>query len=142
MADVFSEEKRSEVMSKIRSKETQAERLAFSYLRKQGIYFQKHYKRAVGNPDIALPKKKRAVFIDGEFWHGRTYEKVLKNRPAGDYWITKIKNNMDRDKINRQKLLADGWEVMSVWDSDIKRIRTRATTLEEIARFLIQGIEV
>ena len=62
--DVFTKKKRSEIMSKIRSKNTIIEKIAFSELRKAGIYFQKHYKKIAGNPDIALPRKKMAIFVD------------------------------------------------------------------------------
>jgi len=128
--------KRSEIMSRIRSKETQAEKIAFQYLRQQKIYFQKHYARAAGKPDIALPRKKRAVFIDSDFWHGRTYEKVLKNRPSDDYWVTKIARNMERDKQQREELRIQGWAVLVIWEEDIKRKRTRSEGLRKIADFL------
>lgn len=84
MADIFSSEKRREVMSRIRGKNTKAELIVFRYLRKEGVYFQKHYKRAPGSPDIALPRKKRAVFIDGDFWHGKTIDRVMERGPE-DY---------------------------------------------------------
>ena len=54
-------------MSKIHARNTKAEVLVFRELRKRGLYFQKHYKRVKGSPDVALPRKKRAVFIDGDF---------------------------------------------------------------------------
>jgi len=78
MADVFTPKKRSEIMSKIRSENTKAEVLVFRELRKRRIYFQQHYKRIAGNPDIALPQKKKAVFIDGDFWHGYQFSKRKK----------------------------------------------------------------
>lgn len=136
MADVFTPEKRSEVMSRIRSKNTKAEKIVFSYLRQQKVYFQKHYVRAPGKPDIALPRKKRAVFINGDFWHGRTYDKVLSNRPAGDYWVIKIKRNMERDIVTIDTLTNSGWKVLVVWEADIKRKRTKDATLAEISKFL------
>jgi DNA mismatch endonuclease, patch repair protein len=136
MADVFSVEKRSEIMSKIRSKDTVVEKIVFQYLRKQKIYFQQHYSRAHGKPDIALPRKKKAVFIDGDFWHGRDHKRLLRTRPKGDYWIKKIRYNMDRDKLNRAKLAKDGWVILAVWETDIKRKRTQPAELEEIAEFL------
>ncbi len=136
MADVFSTDKRSEVMSRIRSKNTKAEMIAFSYLRKQKIYFQKHYSKALGKPDIALPRKKIAIFIDSDFWHGRTYNKVLKNRPPGDYWIMKIAKNMERDKLTRDLLRTKGWKILIVWEEDIKRKRTRYESLAIIGAFL------
>jgi DNA mismatch endonuclease (patch repair protein) len=68
MADIFSPSKRSEVMSRIKSSNTRAEKIVYSYLRKQKVYFRKHYKNAsAGDPDIAKPRLKRAVFIDGDF---------------------------------------------------------------------------
>lgn len=67
MPDMFSAQKRSEIMSRIRSKGTEAERITFKYLRQNKIYFQKHYARVAGKPDIALPRKKKAFFIDGDF---------------------------------------------------------------------------
>lgn len=70
MADVFTKKKRSEIMARIRSKDTAIERFVFKELRKRGLYFKKHYKRIKGCPDIALPRAKKAVFIDGDFWHG------------------------------------------------------------------------
>lgn len=69
MTDVFDPEKRREVMKLVKSKNSKAELIVFRYLRKQGIYFQKHYKKASGRPDIALPRKKKAVFIDGDFYN-------------------------------------------------------------------------
>jgi DNA mismatch endonuclease (patch repair protein) len=77
--DVFTKEKRSELMSKIRSKNTGIEKVVFREIRKRGIYFQKHYGRVAGNPDIALPRKKIAIFIDGDFWHGYQFEKIKKS---------------------------------------------------------------
>lgn len=139
MPDMFSPKKRGEIMSRIRSKETEAERIVFKYLRQNKIYFQKHYARVAGKPDIALPRKKKAVFIDGDFWHGRDYERILASRPEGDYWPAKIAYNMERDARNRAELTEKGWKLLVIWESDIKRRRTRDSALEQIARFLAEG---
>lgn len=139
MTDMFSSEKRSELMSKIRSENSKAELIVFAYLRHNHIYFQKHYKRAIGRPDIALPRKKLAVFIDGDFWHGRTLEKIkTTRRNPDDYWIIKLESNISRDERQNKELVQSGWKVMRVWESDIIRKRTSAATLDEIARFLTQ----
>ncbi len=124
-------------MSRIRSKETQAEKIAFRYLRQSKIHFQKHYAKAAGKPDIALPRKKKAVFIDGDFWHGKTYEKVLKNRPHNDYWVAKIARNMERDRLQRTALIEAGWTILQVWEEDIKRKSTRDETLLRLKTFLL-----
>ena len=116
MTDHISPEERSVLMSKIRSKNTTAERIAFSYLLKRGLYFQKHYKRAPGTPDIARPRKKRAVFIDSDFWHGRTLDKLIKRRGSeDDYWVKKIRRNMERDSEQRAALVVEGWKLLIVW---------------------------
>lgn len=107
-------------MSKIRSKNTEAEKIIFRELRKRDIYFQKHYKKAPGNPDIALPKKKKAVFIDGDFWHGYRFSKLKKRLPK-KYWLKKIEGNIKRDRKNRAKLKREGWKVLRIWEHEIKK---------------------
>ncbi|MEX1995484.1 MAG: very short patch repair endonuclease [Candidatus Saccharimonadales bacterium] len=135
--DVFDEAKRREVMSKIRSENTQAEVIVFSYLKREGVYFQKHYKNALGKPDVAQPRKKRAIFIDSDFWHGRTYDALAKRRGSDtDYWVLKIAANKARDERQRKQLVDLGWGILEVWEEDIKRKRTRETTLEKIKTFL------
>lgn len=133
MPDRFSKEKRSLIMSKIRSKNTKAEISVFRELRKNGIYFQKHYKNAIGNPDIALPRKKKAIFIDGDFWHGYNFVKLKKRLPK-KYWLKKIENNINRDNNNNLQLRENGWEVLRIWEHDINKNIDKA--IEEIVCFL------
>lgn len=122
-------------MSRIRSKNTKAELVVFRYLRQRGIYFQKHYAKAPGKPDIVLPRKKKAVFIDGDFWHAREYRKTLARMPEG-YWKEKIKKNRKRDLKYFKQLSEEGWCFLRVWESDIIRKRTQEKTLEKIKDFL------
>lgn len=135
MVDIFPKEKRSEIMSRIRSKNTQVELAVFRFLRKEGIYFQKHYKRVPGCPDISLPRKKRAVFIDGDFWHGRFYLKELRSEYS-DFWKKKIEGNIARDKKQRQHLKNMGWKILTVWEGDLKVKKTREKRLSKIKDFL------
>lgn len=132
--DVFNKEKRSEIMSHIRSKNTKAEVLVFKELRRRGVYFQKHYQKAAGSPDIALPRKKIAVFIDGDFWHGYRFSRYRDRLPK-EYWREKIESNIKRDKRNRRILKNEGWEVMRVWEHELKK-KPFLNTIEKIARFL------
>lgn len=124
-------------MASIRSKNSKAERVVFSYLRREGVYFQKHYKRVAGKPDIALPRKKKAVFIDGDFWHGRRLDEWISKNGEHNYWADKIRNNIVRDKKQRAELRADDWQVLVVWESDILRKRTQTETLQTIHKFLV-----
>jgi len=107
-------------MSKIRSQNTHIEILVFRALRKRKIYIQKHYKKAIGNPDIALPRKRKAIFIDGDFWHGWKYISISRIR-RNAYWGPKIAGNIRRDRRNRLRLKKDGWEVLRVWEHDIEK---------------------
>ncbi|MYB75886.1 MAG: very short patch repair endonuclease [Chloroflexi bacterium] len=134
MADIFSKAQRSAIMSNIKSTNTQAELLAFRYLRRKGIYFQKHYGKVIGRPDIALPRKKKAVFIDGDFWHGRDVNRLSGKK----YWENKILANIQRDKKVNQQLSGLGWTYLRVWESDIKRKATRDRSMQLIEEFLAE----
>jgi DNA mismatch endonuclease (patch repair protein) len=134
--DIFSPDKRSEIMAKVQHKNSRAELTVFSYLRKNKIYFQAHYRKAPGNPDIALPRKKKAVFIDGDFWHGRTIERIRARRGPNDFWTKKMERNVERDKEQTALLLENGWQILRVWESDITRKATREEVFIRIRNFL------
>lgn len=120
-------------MSKIRSRGTKAEKIVFRELSKRGIYFQKHYKKAIGSPDIALPSKKRAVFIDGDFWHGYRFSKLKKRLPK-KYWLGKIGKNVERDRIITNKLKKDGWQVLRIWEHEIME------DMEKVIRKIVKQV--
>ena len=121
-------------MSRIRSKNTGIEMLVFRELRRRGIRFQKHYGRVVGTPDVAVPKKKIAVFVDGDFWHGFRFPS-WKKKLSSKFWIAKIERNRRRDRRNFAKLRRDGWRVMRVWEHQLKK-ENQAESLGRIANFI------
>ncbi len=121
------------MMSKIRSSNTKIELAVFKRLKKRGIYFQKHYKKAPGTPDIALPRKKKAVFIDGDFWHGNNFE-TLRNKISGEYWLNKIENNISRDIKVNAILKENGWSILRVWETEINN--QIDCTMDKIYKFL------
>jgi len=116
MADIFTPEKRSWVMSRIRSKDTKIEKTMSLLLRKNKIHYRRHPK-LFGSPDFVV-EKKILVFCDGDFWHGYRYEK--KKKPPKKFWRDKIERNMERDRKVGRKLRADGWPVVRLWEHDIK----------------------
>jgi DNA mismatch endonuclease (patch repair protein) len=118
--DKFTSEVRSQIMAAIKQKNTKTELALFKGLRDHKIKFQKHYKKATGTPDIAIPSKKLAIFIDGDFWHGYRYPK-WKKRLTSPYWISKIEGNMARDKRTSRALKKSGWTVLRFWEHDIKK---------------------
>jgi DNA mismatch endonuclease (patch repair protein) len=124
-------------MSRIRGKDTKPELLVFRYLRKNKVYFQKHYRSREGIVmDVALPRKKMVVFIDGDFWHGRSVQKVLERRGESDFWTKKLIRNIERDREQSARLTSRGWKILRVWESDLKRKSTRQESLSSIKSFL------
>ena len=117
MADIFTPEKRSWVMSRIRSKDTKIEKKMASLLRKNKIRYRR-FPNIFGSPDFVV-EKKLLVFCDGDFWHGYGYGK--KKRPRKKFWRDKIERNMGRDRKVTRKLRADGWSVVRLWEHDIER---------------------
>lgn len=114
-------------MANIKGKNTKPEVIVFRYLRQHGIYFQKHYKRALGSPDIALPRRKKAVFIDGDFWHGYDLERRKGLLPI--YWSQKIIRNVKRDRRYRKELVSNGWQVLRIWEHELSKDRIDDTML-------------
>src|SRR3982751_2984727 len=102
MADVYSQEVRSHVMSKIRKKDTKPEIIVRRFLFKNGFRFRIHVSDIIGNPDIVLPKYKTVVFVNGCFWHAHEncrYNRMPKSRP--EYWGPKIKSITNGSIIRR-----------------------------------------
>lgn len=120
MTDVHSPEIRSKNMAAIKSANTGIERIMFTELTRRKIYFKKHYQIGRINTDIALPHRKIAVFIDGDFWHGYRFA-ALKKRLPNKFWVKKIENNIKRDRKNGAKLRKLGWKVLRFWEYQIKK---------------------
>ncbi len=130
MADKFSKETRSFIMSRIRGKDTKPEILVRSYLFSRGLRFRKNDKRYPGSPDLVLPKYNTVVFVHGCFWHlheGCQYAKMPKSNV--EYWEKKLYGNRERDARNKEELKAMGWKVITVWECELKK-DLREETLE------------
>jgi DNA mismatch endonuclease, patch repair protein len=121
MPDVFSKEKRSRIMSRIKGKDTKPEKLVRSLLHRMGYRFRLHVRDLPGNPDIVLPRHRKIVFMNGCFWHGHPNCKRAKlpetNRP---FWEEKIGKNMKRDRSTLRKLRKTGWRVLVVWQCEMR----------------------
>jgi DNA mismatch endonuclease, patch repair protein len=114
--DRHTKEQRSFNMSQVRSKNTRPEKLVFRELKKEGLKFHKHYK-ILGKPDVVFLKERLVVFIDGEFWHGKNFNKWSGS--LSNFWIKKINNNIKRDRRIRRQLKKNGWKVLRLWDKKI-----------------------
>lgn len=109
-------------MSKVKLKGGTAETVLARALWRQGYRYRKNDKRLPGSPDIAILKYQIAVFVDGEFWHGKDWdarkERLKRNRK---YWIEKIEENMARDLRNDQLLTRAGWAPIHFWEKEIMK---------------------
>lgn len=112
-------------MSKIRSKNTKVElffrKILSAEVYPKGLRYRLHYKKIVGNPDIVFVKQKIAVFIDGDFWHGRHYGKKGEGKNWKKFWKDKIETNMSRDRHVNRQLKKESWKVARIWESDVKK---------------------
>lgn len=134
--DVHSKETRSFNMSKIKGKNTKPEILVRKYLFSQGLRYRLHSKTLPGKPDIVLPKYHTVIFIHGCFWHGHDkckYFVVPKTRT--DWWLNKINANKENDRKNFELLQEMKWDVITVWECDLKKGK-RENTLLKILEFL------
>jgi DNA mismatch endonuclease (patch repair protein) len=104
LADIFTKEKRSDIMSKISGKETKPEILVRKYLFANGFRYRKNDKRFPGKPDIVLPKYKTIIFIHGCFWHGHNCKRGKLPETRKSFWKKKISQNIERDKRNNDIL--------------------------------------
>jgi len=118
MTDIFTPEKRSWVMSRIRGTNTKIDIKMKKMLADTG-YKWEMYPKMYGNPDFVHKRKKIIIYCDGDFWHGYRYNE--KKKPAKKFWRDKIENNMRRDQKYTRKLRREGWSVLRIWEHDIEK---------------------
>lgn len=114
--DVHTKAQRSYNMSRIRSKNTKPELVLFKKLKETKLKFRRHYP-IPGKPDVVFVKEKLAVFVDGEYWHGKNFGKWKDQ--LSEFWLKKIGTNIKRDRSLRRQLKKDGWMVFRVWGRDL-----------------------
>ncbi|MGC4015783.1 MAG: very short patch repair endonuclease [Luteolibacter sp.] len=124
MADVFTPEKRSEVMSRIRGSDTRPELIVRALLHRHGYRFtvKGPLNRSLpGRPDLVLPKYRTVVFVHGCFWHGHEHcpdFRLPSTRP--EWWAAKISGNKARDLRAENALRSLGWHVVTIWACAVK----------------------
>lgn len=113
---------RSELMRKIRSKDTGPEKALRKLLWNAGVRYRKNVAKLPGTPDLVIQKHRIAIFIDGEFWHGYNWEeKKEKIKSNKAYWLPKIEKNIVRDKESDQRLEYIGYRVIHFWQHEIEQ---------------------
>lgn len=121
MADVFSKEKRSEVMSKVRSKANKTTEIKLiNFFKKYNIHGWRRNYKVKGHPDFVFLDQKTAIFVDGCFWHGHD---CRNTRPVdnADFWQKKRERNITHDKEITEYFQNRGWKVIRIWECELKK---------------------
>ena len=121
-------------MSKVSLKGGTAEMMLAKALWQRGYRYRKNLKKLPGSPDIAIMKYNIAVFVDGEFWHGKDWgQRKMRLKSNREYWIEKIEENIARDIRNDNLLVQMGWTPIHFWEEDILRdLENCVTTIVEL----------
>lgn len=135
--DKFSKEKRSDIMSHVRAKNTKPEEAVRKYLFSRGFRYRKNDKRYPGKPDIVLPKYRTVIFVNGCFWHQHPgCNSATLPESNRDYWKAKLERNVERDAMQVHLLEEMGWYVIVLWECEIlsksKREKRLAALVNEI----------
>ena len=121
MTDVFSPEKRSAVMRRVKGRDTGPELAVRRMLREGGVGYRLGGCGLRGRPDVVMKGRRLAVFVHGCFWHGHDCPRgARKPKANADYWQAKIGRNVARDAAAQAALTADGWRVETVWECELR----------------------
>ena len=139
MADNHTKEVRSKNMSHIRSTNSKPEEIVRKYLFSQGFRYRKNVRKLPGCPDIVLAKYKTVIFVNGCFWHKHDCPRFVWPSSNQEYWEPKIVRNVERDKQNSALLEEAGWNIIVVWECELKKM-VREQTLEGLSEQIRQNI--
>lgn len=139
--DIYSKNKRSDIMSKISGKETKPEILVRKFLFLKGFRFRKNVKELSGKPDIVLPKYKTVIFVHGCFWHGHSCKRGTLPETNHEFWQKKIGRNIERDIHDISELKEKEWNVIVVWQCEIKNKTEREIRLDNLIKEIYKNAE-
>ena len=132
--DRLTSEQRKKCMQSNKSTGTKPELALAKAMWALGLRYRKNSGSIFGKPDFSFKKYKVAVFVDGEFWHGKDWEqKKAEIKGNREFWIAKIERNIKRDIEVTGRLKAEGWTVLRFWSNDVvKNAGCHAEKVKEI----------
>ena len=136
MADRLTPERRSWNMSRIRGKNTKPEMLVRSFLHAKGYRYRLHGMAAggklPGRPDLVFAGRRKVIFINGCFWHFHECRVgQVAPKANADFWETKRNKTRERDAEQRLQLEGSGWEVLTLWECELKNLTQLEHRLDE-----------
>lgn len=121
--DIVSPERRSEIMRKVRSKNTSAEWVVRHLVHSLGYRYRLHRRDLPGKPDLVFAGRKKVMYVHGCFWHAHEGCKRARVPEANrDYWRAKIERNAQRDAAHMAALTGAGWQVMVIWECELRDV--------------------
>lgn len=135
----------SRIMRAVKNKNSEAEMRLRRALHRRGLRYRLHYGKLVGKPDIVFPRRRVAVFVDGDFWHGNawrlrgmaSFDEQFRFRSRPEFWRAKITRNMERDEEVNARLKEQGWRVLRLWESDV--LKDVEACADRVSALLRQG---
>ena len=126
MVDIVSPQRRSQIMSKIRGRDTRPERIVRSYLHRAGLRYRLYRRDLPGSPDLVFPKYRFVLFVHGCFWHQHPgCKRASMPSTRRSYWKAKLERNVERDRESIRQLHDEGWRVQILWECEIEEKLTR-----------------
>ena len=120
--DKLTKEQRKKNMQAVKATGSKIETILAKELFARGHRYRKNNKTVYGKPDLTFKKLKIAIFVDGDFWHGKDWETRKNDHKSNQvFWLAKIERNMQRDKEVNLSLLKDGWKILRFWGTDIQK---------------------
>lgn len=120
-------------MSKIRSGGTKPEMVVRRLLHHAGYRYRLHGKELPGKPDIVFRSRRKVIFVHGCFWHQHGCLAGRKPQSNTGYWHGKLERNVQRDRQHVEQLVKDGWDVLTLWECELKETEV---LLRELRQFL------
>ena len=124
---------RSKIMRSVKTANTGPEVLIRKALHKRGYRYSLHRRDLPGRPDIVFPILRKAIFVNGCFWHGHRCKKGRLPKSRIDYWSQKVTDNRSRDRRVRKALVGLGWKPLTIWQCQTRELEK---TVDKIVRFL------
>lgn len=131
MADIFDDEKRSSIMSKVRSKGNKSTELrVIELFEDNGITGWRRNYKVKGHPDFVFLKERVAIFVDGCFWHGHECRNIYP-KDNEEYWNKKRQRNIQHDLEITERFQKRGWTVVRIWECELKK-KNEVVALEKL----------
>lgn len=135
MVDSFSSVERSAIMRAVKGKDTTPEMVVRRLTHRLGFRYRLHDDALPGKPDLVFPARKKVIFVHGCFWHRHNCKAVRKQPSKNlDYWLPKLRRNVERDTRNLEALKGSGWEALVVWECELDEPEKLVATIEAFLR--------